>query len=377
MLSAYLQPILMAVFVFTMLAFLGTVPWTLYQYRKHGYFNFWRSFMVFSFIFYGLSAFFLVSLPFPENRHNLPLPSGSGVQLNPLNFIFEFSKVPGFSWGSPGSYLKLIKSFTFLEVVFNTLLLLPLGVYLRYYLKKISKVYWAFIAGLGVSLLFEVSQLTALFGYFDHQYRIFDVVDLMTNTTGAVLGYLIAPLFLFFVPSRDAIKTKDEHFGPEKLASYGAQLFEIWIVLTIVAILSHIPFPFMSSHTPVNKLIWGFMLTVVYPLLLNGRTLGGFVLRLKIDVGEQPFQFIKNLLFRFFLIFAPSVYYDFAAYVNTVQNQSKEFVMMQVFFVFGSVCLFMFITFDILRKWLKKYPRPYFNQMANIDFLHYRKEKKK
>lgn len=50
--------------------------------------------------------------------------------------------------------------------------------------------------GLTGSLLIETTQLTGFWGYFPCAYRIFDVDDLMTNTTGALLGATLAAIWI-------------------------------------------------------------------------------------------------------------------------------------------------------------------------------------
>ena len=56
-----------------------------------------------------------------------------------------------------------------------------------------------------MSLYFEVTQLTGLYGIYPKAYRLFDVDDLIINTLGGALGYLITPLVTIFLPARDEI----------------------------------------------------------------------------------------------------------------------------------------------------------------------------
>jgi hypothetical protein len=51
---------------------------------------------------------------------------------------------------------------------------------------------WSVGVGLSVSLLIETTQLTGIWGLYDCAYRYFDVDDLLLNTSGAVLGSLLA-----------------------------------------------------------------------------------------------------------------------------------------------------------------------------------------
>ena len=80
----------------------------------------------------------------------------------------------------PSTYLGAMKEQCFYEPFFNILLLVPLGVYLRYYFRRS---WWqAILIGFLVSLSFELIQLSALFGIYPRPYRLFQVDDLINNT---------------------------------------------------------------------------------------------------------------------------------------------------------------------------------------------------
>ena len=76
----------------------------------------------------------------------------------------------------------------------NIALFVPLGALLR----RAPPV--AALTGAGLSVLVEATQLTGLWFQFPCSYRVFDVDDIIANTTGALLGSFIAPL-LRGVPS--------------------------------------------------------------------------------------------------------------------------------------------------------------------------------
>lgn len=72
-----------------------------------------------------------------------------------------------------------------------------MGIYLRYYFKKDLKK--TLLITFLVSLFFELTQLTSLYGIYNAPYRIFDLDDLILNTFGGFLGYLIVPLFTYYI----------------------------------------------------------------------------------------------------------------------------------------------------------------------------------
>jgi glycopeptide antibiotics resistance protein len=72
----------------------------------------------------------------------------------------------------------------------NVLLFVPLGVFAYFLWRRTLK--QTVLIGFGASLLIEITQLSGNFGTAPFAYRIFDVDDLITNTFGALLGYLAA-----------------------------------------------------------------------------------------------------------------------------------------------------------------------------------------
>lgn len=94
------------------------------------------------------------------------------------------------------------------QAFYNFLLLMPFGIYLRYFLKK--REYWkrAFIISFLLTLFYEVTQVTGVYGIFNCAYRIFDVDDLMLNSAGAWLGFFLAPIVWALFPSHEAVQAK-------------------------------------------------------------------------------------------------------------------------------------------------------------------------
>ena len=133
-----------------------------------------------------------------------PLPSGDlaawcaefGVgspQLAPLQFIDDIARE------TAGSSLSTaVRQPVVLQVVFNVLLFVPWGLFVRRYLGRGILV--ATASALLGSLLIEVAQGTGLFGLIGCAYRLADVDDLLMNTLGGLIGALLAPLMLRWMP---------------------------------------------------------------------------------------------------------------------------------------------------------------------------------
>lgn len=197
MLENYLFPITYAFGAFPFAALLFTLPFLVVQYRRHGYVNKVRAFVLYLFLLYLMNALFLVMLPLPASRHNLPLSEGA-LQLIPFHFIQDIVKETAIVPGEPSTYWRVLKERAFLQVVFNVALTVPFGMLIRYYFRSgpIASLILSFL----LSLLIEVTQLTGIFGFYDHPYRVFDVDDLMTNTLGGMIGFLLAVWLSRYLP---------------------------------------------------------------------------------------------------------------------------------------------------------------------------------
>jgi glycopeptide antibiotics resistance protein len=130
----------------------------------------------------------------------LPLP-GPGtkrlsqtVQLHPFQWI-EDIHTELLKHGLSGSHaLTGLTTLTFQQVTMNVLLFVPLGVFARVLWKR--GLIGTLLIGFTASLLIEITQLSANFGTAPFVYRIFDVDDLINNTSGAVLGWIAGALLL-------------------------------------------------------------------------------------------------------------------------------------------------------------------------------------
>ena len=131
----------------------------------------------------GLSVV-LLPLPGPNTRH-----LAQTVQLVPFQWIADVRReLHG------GSLIDAFTAPAFEQMALNVLLFVPLGIFARLLWRR--GFVGAVVLGFACSLLIEVTQLTANWGTAPFQYRIFDVDDLMTNTTGAALGWIAGALFV-------------------------------------------------------------------------------------------------------------------------------------------------------------------------------------
>lgn len=93
---------------------------------------------------------------------------------------------------------QVLTSFHVLQVVFNVVLFVPWGILARRW--RGLPLWAAVVTGFLGSALIEFTQYTALFGFFPCRYRFTDPDDLLMNTAGALLGALLAPAVLWWMP---------------------------------------------------------------------------------------------------------------------------------------------------------------------------------
>ncbi|MGG3504024.1 VanZ family protein [Paenibacillus lautus] len=369
--QAYVLPIFVAIAICFLLAFILTLPWAVYQYRKHGYFSFWRTLLILSFIFYGLSAFFLVIFPIPSARNNCASidPGAIFIQNRPFQFIRDIQRESGFHWAVPSSYIDLLTTRAFYQMFFNVLLLFPLGVFLRYFFKGKAKWFHAALIGFSVSLFFEITQRTALFGFFECPYRIFDVDDLMTNTVGTVLGFILAPMFLVLIPSRETLSEQSHFFNNQRKATFGAQLMEVLLNIIIARVITSFIFGLLKRPgVLVDEIIFAivfFVVMVVIPVIWKGHTVGSKIVRMRL-LPEKG-NWLGSLSRRYIIVYMPLL---LSALSKIFSNQMGEDLLANLFVigvVFLTALLWFFLFCHIVIRWIKKDKDLYFNRYSHIE----------
>ena len=83
------------------------------------------------------------------------------------------------------SIKQILKNSALFQIIFNILLTVPFGVYLRYFFKASRK--QTVILSLALSLFYELTQLSGLYFIYPRPYRLADVDDVITNTLGAII----------------------------------------------------------------------------------------------------------------------------------------------------------------------------------------------
>lgn len=191
MINNYIIPIKTAFSIAPIIILLLMGPFSVYQYKKYGYINRLKTIVLISFVFYIVSAFCLVILPLPS--YNYIPKEAIKPQLVPFTALMDIGKEFNIMIDKNFSIVQAIfKNKAILQIIFNLMLMAPLGFFITYYFKRELKT--IIIITFIVSLFFEVTQLTGNFGMYNFAYRLFDVDDLIINTLGGIVGYCTVPL---------------------------------------------------------------------------------------------------------------------------------------------------------------------------------------
>lgn len=293
----YLETIKQAAISFPAIAIIFTIPYLIYNYKKYGSIMSLRLWIIYSFILYMLITYCLIILPLPSAEKAQAL-RGHHLQLNPLNFIFDIIKNTKIDLNHPKSFLTIFNNWGFLTTIFNIFMTLPFGFYLRYYFQNNLK--QVLIKTFLLSLFFELTQLSGLYFIYQGNYRLFDVDDLITNTLGGLLGFLLAGALIKFLPTRAEIdqKSYDRSQKISLLRRFIAMFFDIVasaiFSFTIGTIL--IKFFNINNAIPISLLMVVLFLSLI-ATITDGRTPGFFMTNIKIIISKEVKQ--KNSFKRF------------------------------------------------------------------------------
>ncbi len=300
--SSYIVPIKVGIIVFPIIALLITLPYMIKQYHKYGSIPLLRTFVVYSFVLYLLIAWFMVILPLPSikevSKYTTPW-----TQLVPFQGLKDIIATTNFNILDVSTYLPTLKNPCVYTVLFNFVLTIPFGVYLRYYFKR--RWWEVFILSFLLSLFFEVTQISGLFGIYPRPYRLFDVDDLIVNTTGGLIGFVITPIICMILPSREELDEKAYNKGQK--VSYPRRFIASLLDFILVALFTFSGIFNIKYLDPFILVYLYLLYHIICTLLLGGRTLGKFIVGIKV-VGEDGkraniYQILTRYTVKFMLYF--------------------------------------------------------------------------
>ncbi|EOW9530146.1 VanZ family protein [Bacillus cytotoxicus] len=358
--GAYLLPIQTAFITFPIAGFLLLIPFLIWQYRKHGYIHYFRMFILYSLLLYCMAAYYLVILPFPSTFDTCSMQRLGTQHYNlvPFTFVSDFLKETKVIWNQPATYLAALKERSFLQAAFNAILLLPLGVYLRYYFRRnfIQTLCIVFLT----SLFFEITQITGFYGMYNCPYRLFDVDDLILNTTSGVIGFWIAPLFVYFLPDMHRLDEKiDLQNKPVRMTRRVLALWLDWLILGMVSGLligQQVQFTSVFHSTSgLDELLNGFFVVFCYFIVIqyftNGKTFGKWLLHMRVKGKGERITWLE-LLKRYGLLYFGIGGINYLLFAVAVSNENKPIIYLiiaMLFFIFNGL-LFLHVLLHMFKR---------------------------
>lgn len=356
----YFTAIKTAIIIFPIVAFLFTIPFIISQYHRYGSIHKFRVLIIYSFILYLITIYFLVILPLP-NIEEVDNPINEMLRLKPFSFVEDMIRESSFVITDLTTYIKALTEPCFYVVFFNILMTMPFGMYLRYYYQFSLKK--TIICSFLLSLFFELTQLSGLYFIYKSPYRLFDVDDLLLNTLGGILGYLISKRIVRYLPTRSEIDKKSIEQGKEVSGLRRITIFFIDLVLSqfFVLILSIF---FNYSLVKWSGLIIYF---IIIPYSLNDQTLGSKFLNVKLIFPNYK---LLRMTLRFILLY---LYYlklpfNFLVMINSfIQKMNLETIEKLWFYILASMIIFLFYLANSLI--LIKRKKIYYDAFLKVQYI--------
>lgn len=353
--SVYLNPIANGILVAALVIYFTFIPLLIHQYRTYGTIRIRANIVIISFILYIITAWFMTILPLPsiEEVSNMkPIQPN----LRPFLFINTIIDNSGFSFKKPGTWLSSLRSPSLYTVVFNMVLTIPFGVYLRKYFKLSLPL--VSVMGLFLSLFYELTQYTGLYGFYPHAYRFADVDDLIVNTLGTVIGYFFAGFIDKLLPNPES----DRKINAEKV-SLLRRCLSVLIDAVIINILFELGRIAFYSHRDNGSVALGLFLTsevialLLLPLLTKYKqTLGMFLLKLYLRDEHGKRAKISAIFLR--NLFIGILIYSYYGGSRLIPSLGPEIIFFQLFIILG---LIVMIIKSISKKQLSFYWERWFN----------------
>jgi len=171
---------ILAIFAGLILAGVLFVPFAVLSYRRRGGMTVARTLTWAGGLVYFFAIWTFTLVPFPD-------PAAIQCQSRNTHLGRFLGDIAKFDHGSP---LALVHNPAFLQFAYNVVLFVPLGFVLRLLWRK--GVVFTTAVGACLTLFIETTQLTGVWWLYPCAYRVFDVDDLLANTSGALIGGLLS-----------------------------------------------------------------------------------------------------------------------------------------------------------------------------------------
>lgn len=365
----YVSNIITVAIAFPFVAIILTVPLLVYHYHRYGSLTILRSVILYSFMFYLVAAYCLIILPPPRSVvAHLTTPR---YNLVPFTFVRGFINSTHFVWTEPSSYLATLKQTTTIQPLFNIFLTVPFGIYLRYFFKTSFK--QTLLLSFTLSLFFELTQLSGLYGIYPRPYRLFDVDDLLLNTSGGLLGFYLQPLVTFFLPTRESLDQATYARGQK--VGYFRRLLALVVDYCILGVITFIialiwrllKLPAIHSEILQYCLATGVYFLII-PILWRGKTLGKALLQLQIVADHHPRWAIFWRQLLLFFIVIPS-FQLWRVTLDAAVASGQQHFDVYLFIIGLSLLPPLLFTGNFLLSWVTKRPQLFYEKLTHTRVI--------
>lgn len=280
--SSYSESFTAAVLAWPFTSFALTLPILAILYRRDGRIRLLSAAGAYLSVLYLLGLVCFTLYPLPEGDSGPGITYGLDPIWNPLHFVDDIA-----ADGAPAVA----------QLVANVALFVPFGFFAGRGMRlgAPASVALGFLA----SLCIELAQLTGLFGVYPYAYRTFETTDLVTNTLGALCGWLLAKVSLRVLPGPGRLAPAAVTSSPGivrrtvafcidmALAATASAIVESGLLLLLYALGGP---PASVALLPVLALLGTMAVLVVevaIPWRHGGQTPGGAFVRMTCETCER------------------------------------------------------------------------------------------
>ena len=353
----YLQVIKTSFYYFPIIALFITIPFIIKNYRKYGSIHKLRTLIIYSFILYLLTIYFLVILPLPSIKEVSELTTPK-VNLIPFSFVIDFIKETPFTITKPSTYISFILDSSFYVVIFNIIMFIPFGMYQKYYYQSSLKK--TIILSFLLSLFFELTQLSGLYFIYPRPYRLFDIDDLILNTIGGITGYYLVNFIINYLPSRSKIDNESYLNGQivsplRRILIFFSEIIFFFFFTIILSI-------FINNHLLLSSFIIYFFLI---PILWQGKTLGSNFLKVKRHYIKR--YILNTFLYPIFLVIYYFLIPNIIIYFIIYYAISLSNIISLIIIIISLILYLLFYLSNIIYLFIKK--KMYYDSFFSLEYL--------
>ena len=328
-----------------LIALLPLIPYYI-RNRKRGLANPLRLLTFCSLVLYLLICWYFVILPLPSEEW-LATIQPAKTNWFPFSYFRELQEETGFDIMERSTYFSAIGSSFALQYWFNILMLLPLGMFVRY-LFKLNAKHTAIIC-FSTTLLFEITQLTGVFFLFSKSYRSFDVDDLLCNFVGGMIGYWLmgklSPL-VERIETKAATAYRNGTYISifRRLAALFIDLNIVWGLDRLMRLIGGYDPLSWDMYTTANFVVKLFIYTVVSALLLKGATIGKWLLRFRVCRTDGTRASFWRLILRYVIVYNVILLFVLIPHFAFGLSEGAVQLITQLARLIGTACLVYYMA---------------------------------